>query len=376
MAAGEEPSGGGVRLFPAAVRYLATLLESTEAHDFLGTVQPQSLRRELMLYRQDLRMIIRRLTDDDMVAISTAFSERSAEILALIGDVRGYIEDQDAARLGVAMVKIGGILAESAELVGISLPPTVFLRTPIKWPVARPPDQGQPKQHGILRRIEDLLLGIFGPITFVYYALKGRPLVFDASDDFAKPDLYPPGDLFARRVFMSYERSSLPLAEKFDYALRGVGLEPYRYEPGKATQQNERNYTLEEFRAAYPDIAEEILRTVRRSSAAVFIVSTATAHSPMCQMEAFAAIAMYHPFCSGIYIVRESARVAVPELLNKVLVREQVYEYEEGLENIVAQDIAKRIDKLASFRMTAEASRKERWNKRSKGKSKKAKRES
>lgn len=347
-------------LFSTALRYLLSLLETAEAEDFLRTAQPEDLRRDLMLYRQDLRMIIRRLTHDDLSAIDAAFPERSAEILALIGDVGVEIESRDdAARLGVAMVRLGGVLSQSAELVGVTLPSTVFVAR-IGRPVAPPPDQPQRRPKAAFRRIKNSLLNVVAPIVFMYGALRGKPLAFDAPDSFEEPDLYPSGEPFGRRVFISYERSSRPLAEKFDAALRSEGFEPYRYEPGKAALSAMEKYGIAEFRAAYPGVGEEIVRTVRRSSAALFILSEAATRSPLCQLEAFATVITFFPFSSGIYVVVETPRVRVPELLLRGVVRQ----YEPGLEKIVARDIEQEIEQLANFRETAEVRRLERGKKR------------
>lgn len=355
-------------LLPAALELLADLLQSTEAEDFLRAVQPDQLRRDLMLYRQELRMMIRRLTDNDMAEISEAFPERLAELLALIGDINGYIEDSgDAARLGVAMAKVGRILAESAGSIGITLPTTIFLEASTTPLAVRWPDQGQRKVHGALHRIKELLFGLLEvakSIVFPKDTLMGIPVGFDTPDDFTKPDLYSSDELFGRRVFISYERSSYWLAKKLDSALRDEGLEPYSYEPGKSVSEDKRRYTLKDFRTTSPEVGGDVFRTIRRSSAAIFVLSDAAAHSPMCEAEAFAAVMMFQPFCSGIYVVKEKTGLAVPHLIKKVLVREQAYDYEDGVEKIVARDIASRTDRLASFRNTAETLRKERWRKR------------
>jgi hypothetical protein len=314
-----------------------------------------------MLYRQDLRTVIGRLTDEDMVAVGEAFPDRATECLALIGDVNDYTEAlQEPARLGVALVRLGGLLGESADSLGIAIPPTVFLGRPVRSSEARPLERVEPAPRGVLSRIAERFGGVLGFIALAYGALRKRPFLFDAPGDWARPDLYSSGERFGRRVFISYARPSRALAERFDAALKAAGLEPYRYEPGKTTEPGTGGYTLAEFRAANPGVAEEILRTVQRSSAAIFLLSGAATRSPICGMEAFAAVTTFSPFSSGLYIVRETGDAAVPRLLETVLLREQMYVYEDGLEHTIARDIASRIEQLASFRRTAEERRSER----------------
>ena len=107
-------------------------------------------------------------------------------------------------------------------------------------------------------------------------------------DDPAVVDFYSKEQVFERRVFISFERSSLKLAKKFESALRRFALEPWRYEPSEAIKASDDEYTLRSVKARYPGTMSSLVASVRRCPAVLFIISAKSHGSPLCQLEAFA----------------------------------------------------------------------------------------
>lgn len=181
-------------------------------------------------------------------------------------------------------------------------------------------------------------------------------------DDPSVADFYSPEQVFDRRIFVSFERGSLPLAERFEAALKSVGLEPWRYEPSPTETASEGEYSLElaDMKTKYRDTISRLMATVRRCPAVLIVVSDRSHKSPYCQMEAFAA-AVIHSFWpkgrvrneAGVYIVLEQSGIAPLPGLDAFCSRV----YEEGLEEALAVLIAGEIDRLAEILRVVEAHR-------------------
>jgi hypothetical protein len=211
------------------------------------------------------------------------------------------------------------------------------------------------------------IANVVGAIRFVFAASKkdqsGKVSGFlYAPDDPSVADFYSDEQVFDRRVFVSFERESLPLAELFEAALRSAGLAPWRYEPSETESISEREHSLElaEMKSKYRDTVSKIMATVRRCPAVLIIVSDRSHKSPYCQMEAFAA-AVIHSFWpknrdrneAGVYTILEQPGIAPPPMLDRFWSRI----YEQGLEDSLAIFIAGEIDRLAEILRLVEAHR-------------------
>ena len=176
------------------------------------------------------------------------------------------------------------------------------------------------------------------------------------ADDPAKRD-YLEGITFGRRVFVSFAHESLPLAKKFEDALRSVGLEPWRYEPaeGEPRAQLPRKTAdsyvsqLKCFRAEYPEASERIEATIRRSTAVLFLISEASLRSAICELEAWIASIIHgygQPNQAAVYVVLERSDLSPPVFLSKFWSR--VYEpgLEEGMAGVIASEIKAQEAKL------------------------------
>jgi hypothetical protein len=183
-----------------------------------------------------------------------------------------------------------------------------------------------------------------------------------APDDPSVADFYSTEQVFDRRIFISFERGSLPLAERFEAALRRVGLMPWRYEPSATESVSESEYALElaDMKNKYRDTVARLMATVRRCPAVLIIVSDSSHKSPYCQMEAFTT-AVIHSFWpksrvrneAGVYSVFEHTGIAPLPMLDRFWSRV----YEEGLEDGLAALIAGEIDRLAEILRIVEARR-------------------
>lgn len=149
------------------------------------------------------------------------------------------------------------------------------------------------------------------------------------------------------------------LAEKFETALKNKGLEPWRYERSKASKPLKEEYTIRSVKEHYPETMSQLVATARRCPAALFIVSGQTIGSPLCQLEALAC-GIIHSFWpdnrsneAGIYVVLESADVALPVPLDRYWKRV----YQEGLENAIAEVVASEISRLAEILTIVETHR-------------------
>jgi hypothetical protein len=181
-------------------------------------------------------------------------------------------------------------------------------------------------------------------------------------DDPSIADFYTPEQVFDRRVFISFERGSLLLAERFEVAFRGVGLEPWRYEPLEKERAIEAEYSLEleEMKTKYRETVSRLVATVRRCPAVFFLVSEQSQRSPYCQMEAYAA-SIVHGFWpesrvrneAGVYVVLEKTGVSPLPTLDKFWSRI----YENGLEEDLAVLIAREMDRLAEILLVVETHR-------------------
>ena len=176
-------------------------------------------------------------------------------------------------------------------------------------------------------------------------------------DDPTRKD-YLEGNRFGRRVFVSFARESLQLAEAFEDALRSAGLEPWRYTPvaNVETQQVLPPKSLETFTAQSqrfqrenPGAAEALEATIRRSTAVLFLISEASLKSAVCEMEAWCA-GIIHGYGkekdAAVYVVLEEPDISPPVTLSKFWSR--VYEpgLEEALAILIAQEIESQDEKL------------------------------
>jgi hypothetical protein len=158
-------------------------------------------------------------------------------------------------------------------------------------------------------------------IRFLFATLKndtsGKVSGFIYSpDDPSVADFYSAEQVFDRRVFVSFERDSLPVAERFEAALRFAGLEPWRYEPSAGESVIEGEYSVEllDMKGKYRHTVSRLMATIRRCPAVLIVVSKKSHKSVYCQLEAFAA-AVIHSFWpkersrneAGIYVVLDQS---------------------------------------------------------------------
>jgi hypothetical protein len=339
-------------LLSAAVELLGEHLDSVDTFRFVDGVQPERLRKDLKLYHQDLRMLVHALDDGALIAIQDADPDAAARILAHIGDLVGAVEERQVASAGAAMSQVGGLLAKSAQTAGITVPGTVFVPSPVPRVTADVPAPRPSAWRRLLRRAADASTMPFSFVGLLWGAWRGKSFPFDTPDDLSSRDRYATGEPFGRRVFISFERSSAAIADLLEDALKKAGLEPYRYQQGKALALTKPRYTIAEFRAQFPGVGEEIVRTVRRSSAVVFIVSEAWTRSPLCEVEALATKFCFYPFGSGVYAVIEPG-TQLPELLSGA----RVVRYRPGIETSLAEELVRDVDQLARFRSASEERR-------------------
>jgi len=178
------------------------------------------------------------------------------------------------------------------------------------------------------------------------------------ADDPAIADNFSPEQIFERRVFISFERTSLPLALKFEESLKSKGLEPWRYKPTEPIEQTDGQYTLREIKEEYPRTLKELIATVRRCPAVLFLVSNKSFKSQLCQLEIFAAVSIHNFWPperrrneAGIYIVLEDNDVSSPveEFWSRV--------YEPEVELDLAEMIRLDIGRLAEVLRVVEEHR-------------------
>lgn len=173
-------------------------------------------------------------------------------------------------------------------------------------------------------------------------------------DDIAIRDFHSVDTIFARRIFLSYERDSLPLARRFEAALKAEQLEPWRYEPSAVEKgiTLERSLQMKEMQEKYPETARALVATVRRCPAVIFIVSRKSLQSAYCELEAFVASAM-HDFWpknrirneAGVYVVLEEPGLSASPWLKNYWSRA----YEDGLEDALSAVIAHEIPRLSAI---------------------------
>ena len=147
------------------------------------------------------------------------------------------------------------------------------------------------------------------------------------------------------KVFISFVRSDLEIAEKFECALRDKGLEVFRYAPGKRIQLEhlfkDHEFTLKRFREENPGIAEEVFRQIRGSFAIIFILSEDWIKSRMCEMEAQAAFFPGSFVSAHSYLVRMNTKVHKMMALKLPHIFDRVYK--AGIEETIARYITQEI---------------------------------
>lgn len=170
------------------------------------------------------------------------------------------------------------------------------------------------------------------------------------ADDPTRQD-YLDGSPFGRRVFVSFARESLQLAEAFEDALRSVGLEPWRYTPGEEQQvqqlppRSSDNFTsqLKLFMEEHPGAADALEATIRRCTAVLFLISDASLRSAICEAEAWMA-GIIHSYGqekeAAVYVILERPDLSPPVSLGKFWSRV----YEPGLEEALATLILSEIE--------------------------------
>src|SRR5262245_2712883 len=163
------------------------------------------------------------------------------------------------------------------------------------------------------------------------------------ADDPARED-YLDNRHFGRRVFVSFARESLQLAEAFENSLRSVGLEPWRYTP---TDKQEHQQLappktsdtfvsqIERFQRENTGAAEALEATIRRCTAVLFLISDASLRSAICEAEAWIA-GIIHGYGqerdAAVYVILEQPGLSPPVFLSKFWSRI----YEPGLEEALA----------------------------------------
>jgi len=148
------------------------------------------------------------------------------------------------------------------------------------------------------------------------------------------------------RVFISYERHSVKLAEGFEASLRARGLVPWRYEPLPrespsfvAISETSRLAQVEAFQKHSPDLARRLEATVSRSDACIFLVSDRTFQSALCEMEAMSAFIVHgHAGVAQapVYVVLLGMGIQPPVFLQSF----RSIDYTTGLEETLAERIA------------------------------------
>lgn len=177
------------------------------------------------------------------------------------------------------------------------------------------------------------------------------------ADDPIRKD-YLEGSRFGRRVFVSFARESLQLAEAFEDSLRSAGLEPWRYTPaaGLETQQALPTKSLETFVAQIkrfqqdnPGAGEALEATIRRCSAVLFLISEASLRSAICEMEAWYA-GIIHGYGgeknAAVYVILEEPNISAPVTLSKFWSRVYEPDLEQALATLIAGEIDFQAEKL------------------------------
>ena len=152
---------------------------------------------------------------------------------------------------------------------------------------------------------------------------------------------------FGRSVFISFERGSLELAERFEKALRSQDLMPWRYEPGDTADvplKTDDNM-LEQIRAyreQNPTETGRLTATVRRCTAVLFLVSAASLRSAFCNFEGFVA-GVIHTYGddehAAVYVVLEQANLSPPVFVSKFWTRVYKPDLEYGVAAVIASEI-------------------------------------
>jgi len=191
------------------------------------------------------------------------------------------------------------------------------------------------------------------PFMLIRMAFGWRPEIVDPfggiRDHPEVPDNYQRGGA-AGRVFISYERHSIDLAEVFQAALVKRGLVPWRYEPLPAesprvvaVSEDSRLEQVDAFRRESPALASRLEATVARSEACIFLVSEQSIQSALCEIEALGAFTVHGGGGASdapVYVVRLDNKIAAPVFLRSF--RSMVYA--TGLEEALAQQIADNIE--------------------------------
>ncbi|HEV7240251.1 MAG TPA: hypothetical protein VGQ36_13510 [Thermoanaerobaculia bacterium] len=170
------------------------------------------------------------------------------------------------------------------------------------------------------------------------------------ADDPARAD-YLEGPKFGRRVFLSFPRESFERASAFEEAFRAAGLEPWRYTPNDESEEHTYNRDtdvidqIRGFQRDFPGASERIEATIRRCSAVLFLISSNSLRSAICQAEAFIASVIHNygdPQHASVYVLLEEP-VEPPVWLEKYWRRV----VEPGIEPAIAALIASEIDAAA-----------------------------
>ena len=177
------------------------------------------------------------------------------------------------------------------------------------------------------------------------------------ADDPTRKD-YLEGSRFGRRVFVSFARESLQLAEAFEDSLRSAGLEPWRYTPTAKleTQQLVPAKSLETFVSQIkgfeqenPGAGEALEATIRRCTAVLFLISEASLRSAICEMEAWYA-GIIHGYGgekdAAVYVILEEPNLSPPVSLRKFWSRTYEPGLEQNLAIVIAEEIGFQDEKL------------------------------
>lgn len=214
--------------------------------------------------------------------------------------------------------------------------------------------------------------GLYGFFRFLYPRKDkdGRiPGFLYFSDDPLMADYHAEGEPFGRRIFISFARGSLPLAERFERAFRDVGLEPWRYKPEEFSEDAQmhvhgndnlakQSRYLEE---QYPETLRLLPATLRRCSAVLFLISEESSQKVLCELEAFTAMTIHsgRPSTADapVYVILDSPESKPSPWLSGFWCRV----YEGGLEEALAALIAQEIDGQAAILRLTEKYRQPRY---------------
>lgn len=140
---------------------LKNRLESNEIEDFFQR-QEEGIRKNLVLYRQELGILIGKVANAELNKTESKLRELSEGLNAGMNDLDSKITAMnDAVRIGLAMLKLCPILAQIEELVEVNLTPAYFLND--TWQVtepipavklyAFPPWKSEPDEEDIINAI-------------------------------------------------------------------------------------------------------------------------------------------------------------------------------------------------------------------------------